>query len=113
MVSLIRGTTVTLFEKTETGKDAFGAAVYSEKPVEVENVLISPVSSEDLSGDNQLYGKKEVCELSIPKKNTNAWENCRVEFRGQKWRTFGFVQQLMTENTPLEWDRKVRAERYG
>lgn len=113
MASLIRGITVTLFEKTVTGADAFEAPIYTETPVEVTNVLISPVSSEDLTGEAQLDGKKEVCEISIPKKNTNTWENCRVEFRGQKWRTFGFVQQLITENVPLDWDRKVKAERYG
>lgn len=113
MASLIKGITVTLFEKTKTGEDVLGASIYEETPVAVENVLISPVSSEDLTGEDQLDGKKEVCEISIPKKNANAWENCRVEFRGQKWRTFGFVQQLMTENVPLDWDRKVKAERYG
>lgn len=113
MASLIRGTTVTLYEKTVTGTDSFNAPVYTETPVTVENVLISPVSSEDLTGEEQLKGRKELCELSIPKKNMNHWENSRVEFRGQKWHTVGFVQQLMPENTPLDWDRKVRAERYG
>ena len=113
MASLIRGITVTLFEKTKSGEDAFGAAIYEEKPVAVENVLISPVNGEDQTDDNRLDGKKEICEISIPKKNANAWENSRVEFRGQKWCTFGFVQQLITGNVPLDWDRKVRAERYG
>lgn len=113
MASLIRGITVTLYEKTKTGEDAFGAPVYTETPVTVENVLISPVSSENLTGEEQLEGKRQVCEISIPKKNTNAWENSTVEFWGQKWRTFGFVQQFITENVPLDWDRKVKAERYG
>lgn len=113
MASLIRGTTVTLFEKTKTGTDEFGADIYQENPVDVENVLISPESSDDLTDKDQLDGKKEICVISIPKKNTNVWENSRIEFRGQKWRTFGFVQQFETKNVPLDWDRKVKAERYG
>lgn len=113
MASLIKGITVTLYEKVKTGVDAIGSPIYRESAVDVENVLISPVSSDDLPEDIRLDGKKEICEISIPKKNTSAWENCRVEFRGQKWRTFGFVQQLITENVPLDWDRKVKAERYG
>jgi len=113
MASLIRGITVTLYEKNVVGTDAFGANLYAESPVTVENVLVSPVSSDDIRDGGQLNGKKAVCEISIPKKNTNAWENSVVEFRGQRWKTFGFVQQLITENVPLDWDRKVRAERYG
>ncbi len=113
MASLIRGITVTLYEKTVAGTDAFNAPIYTETPVTVKNVLISPVSAEALTDAEQLYGRKAVCEISIPKENQNVWENSTVEFWGQKWRTFGFVQQYITENVPLDWDRKVRAERYG
>ena len=113
MASLIRGITVTLYEKTVTGTDAFGADTYTEIPVEVENILVSPVASDDIQDGNQLNGRKMVCELSIPKENTNVWENSTVEFWGKRWRTFGFVQQYITENVPLDWDRKVKAELYG
>jgi hypothetical protein len=113
MASLIKGITVTLFEKIKTGENDFGAAIYKETPVTVENVLVSPVSSGEMTTDEQLDGNLEICELSIPKKNTNAWENSIVEFRDQKWKTFGFVQQYITENVPLDWDKKVRAKRYG
>lgn len=113
MASLIKGIEVILYEKTATGTDAFGATVYTETPVTVGNVLVSPVSSDDLTDDQQLNGRKEICELSIPKKNTNVWEDSTVEIQGQKWRTFGFVQKYITENVPLDWDKKVKAERYG
>lgn len=113
MASLIRGITVTLYEKTVTGTDAFNATVYSEAPVKVDNVLVSPASSEDLTGEEQLEGKKEICVIHIPKENANNWENSRVEFRGQKWKTFGFVQQYITGNVPMDWDKQIKAERYG
>lgn len=113
MASLIRGIAVTLFEKTVTGVDAFNAHTYQETPVTVKNVLVSPASSDELEGENQLEGKKEICTLHIPKNDTHSWENSRVEFRGQKWRTFGFVQEYIPENTPLDWGRQVKAVRYG
>lgn len=115
MASLIRGITVTLYEKAVAGVDAFNAPVYAETPVTVENVLVSPATTiaGEITDDNQLTGYKETYELSIPKKNTNVWENVTVEFWGKKWKTVGPVQQLITENVPLDWDRKVKAERYG
>ena len=113
MASLIKGITVKLWEKTVIGEDAFKHPIYSETPVDVENVLVLPASSDDIVSDQQLYGKKAVYELSIPKGDTHTWEDRTVEFFGQKWQTFGFRQQYITENVPLDWDRKIRVERYG
>ena len=45
MAQLIKGITVTLYERTQTGQDAFGAAVYTETPTPVENVLVTPLES--------------------------------------------------------------------
>ena len=113
MASLIRGIQVTLFEKRKIGTDAFKAPVYEETAVTVDNVLVSPASSEAITTDNHPQGKKAVCELHIPKGDTHNWENSNVEIRGQRWRTFGFVQEYISENIPLDWDRKVKAARYG
>lgn len=113
MVSLIKGGTVKLYEKTAAGTDATGAPVFKETPVTVKNVLISPVSSEDLVSDEQIRGKKQVCELHIPKGDAHKWENSRVEIRGQLWETFGFVQEYDQAMTPLDWNKKIKAERYG
>lgn len=113
MACLIKGTTVYLYEKTQTGEDAFKHPVYEETPVEVENVLVTPLSTDDIIAELQLSGKKAVYELSIPKGDTHTWEDRTVEFFGQKWKTFGFCLQLITKNVPLDWDRKIRVECYG
>ena len=113
MVSLIKGTTVRLYERTQVGVDAFNAPVYDEHPVDVENVLISPVGSEDVVTDTQLYGKKEVYELCIPKGDTHDWTDKRVEFFGKMWHVFGGPLQWIDQNVPLEWNIKVKVERYG
>lgn len=113
MVQMIKGTTVLLYERTRTGKDTFNHPLYEELPVQVNDVLVTPVGTDDLVADLQLHGKKAVYELSIPKGDTHTWEDRTVEFFGQKWKTIGFCQQLITENVPLRWDRKIKVERYG
>ncbi len=110
---MIKGTTVKLYEKTQTGVDEFNAPVYAEVPVEVENVLITPISSEDITGDVQLQGKTITYELSIPKGDTHQWENSRVDFFGQVYHSFGFVQEYIEDMIPLAWNKKVKVRRYG
>lgn len=113
MAKLIKGITVLLYERIPDGEDALRNPVYREEPVEVENVLVSPAESSAIVADLQLHGKKAVYELSIPKGDTHIWEDRTVEFFGQKWKTFGFCQQLISELVPLDWDRKIKVERYG
>ena len=115
MASLIKGTTILLYERTQTGTDAFNSPVYTETHVEVKNVLVCPVttSDADIVGDTQLHGKHAVYELCIPKDDTHIWEDRTVEFFGQKWRTFGIPQQWIPENLPLDWNLRVKVERYG
>ena len=45
---MIKGITITLYERTQTGTDDFNKPVYSENPVTVDNVLVSPVSSQEV-----------------------------------------------------------------
>lgn len=112
-MALIKGITVTLYEKTLSGVDGFNAPIYTETAVLVENVLITPVSSEDVINDLQLYGKRAVYELSIPKGDDHVWEDRNVEFFGHKWKTFGFCREWIEENVPLNWNKKIKVERYG
>ena len=55
---MIKGIDVTLYERTQTGEDDFGAAVYSETPVTVHNVLVGEPETADLVNELQLYGKR-------------------------------------------------------
>lgn len=113
MASMIKGKAVKLYQKIQTGTDCFGATLYDETPVEVENVLICPSSTEDVISDLQLYGKRSEYTLCIPKGDSHDWEDKRVEFFGKMWKTFGFPQEWIEGNVPLDWNRKVKVERYG
>ena len=58
-MTMIKGITVKLHEQVETGVDAFGVKTYEEVIVEVENVLVAPVSSSSLPDTINPDGKKE------------------------------------------------------
>ena len=109
----IKGVTITLVDKVETGKDPFGKTTYETKEVEVHNVLIAPTSTEDIVNQQSLTGKKAVYTLAIPKGDTHEWVDREVHFFGEKWRTVGFPIQGIEDLIPLDWNKKVTVERYG
>ncbi|MEA4965388.1 MAG: hypothetical protein VB055_06165 [Oscillospiraceae bacterium] len=109
---MIKGITVLLQVTTQTGTDDFGAPVYSDTTETVENVLVSPVATNDVVSELQLSGKRAEYELCIPKGDAHIWENRVVEFFGRKWRTIGLPQEYIADLLPLAWNRKVRVERY-
>lgn len=113
MKAMIKGSTVTLFEKVKIGTDGFNRDLFDYVPVEVENVLIAPVSADDVVDQTRLYGKKAVYTLGIPKDDKHAWEDAIVEFWGKKWKVFGVPLQGIEGLIPLEWNKKVMVERYG
>ena len=112
MRSMIKGITVTLINKKEVGRDPFNRPIYEDVEIEVDNVLVSPVSTEDIVHTLELTGKKAVYTLAIPKGDENDWEDAEVIFFGQRWRTFGFVTQGIDHLIPLDWNKKVMVERY-
>lgn len=109
---MIKGITVILYDNIQTGTDGFNHPVYAEQPITVENVLISPLTSQELITSTSLYGKKAVYTLAIPKGDTHSWENRIVEFFGRKWKTFGFMTKGIEDNIPLAWNGKIQVEAY-
>ena len=108
----MRGITIILYESVETGKNAFNEPIYTETPVEVENVLIAPTSQSEILDAINLYGRKAVYVLGIPKGDTHEWENRKVEFFGEMWRVFGIPSEGLEHLIPLDWNKKVMVERY-
>ena len=109
---MIKGITVILYERIQSGVDDLNDAVYTETPVEVKNVLVTPVDSTEIVNSITLEGKKAVYELCLPKGDAHEWENCRVSFFGEDWIAFGFIREYIEDNVPLSWNRKVKVARY-
>jgi hypothetical protein len=76
----IEGITVTLYERKKVGEDILHSPIYEDTETEVPNVLVSPVTAEDLADTLTLTGRHAVYELAIPKGDAHTWENCRIRF---------------------------------
>lgn len=108
----IKGMTVILIDKIEIGKDPFGQPIYEDKEILVENVLVAPTSTDDVTNQLNLTGKKAVYTLGIPKGDNHNWENKEVRFFNQKWKVFGKEIQGIENLIPLDWNKKVMVEAY-
>ena len=111
-MTMIKGITVKLYEKTKVGKDGFNNPIFEETAVDVKNVLVAPASSDDIVTEQDLQGKKEAYILGIPKGDTHDWKNRKVEFFGRVFQTVNIPEEGIEEMIPLSWNKKVRAERY-
>ena len=111
-MAMIKGITVTLYEKRKTGEDPFGHPIYEERRTEVDNVLVAPATTSEILDTLNLTGKKAVYNLAIPKGDRHTWQDNRVDFFGNSWRVIGFPQKGIDANIPLDWNEKWMVERY-
>lgn len=111
-MALIKGVPVTIITVKDGAEDPFGRPAKEEVREVVPNVLISPMSSEDVVNEQNLSGKHAIYQLAIPKGDSHDWENAIVEFFGHQWRVIGLPEEGIETLVPLEWNRKVKVERY-
>lgn len=108
----MKGITVTLYERIVTGADCFNAPVYTETPVQVENVLVAPLSDTEVLETINLTGAKAVYQLGIPKGDTHEWvSGMKVSFFGETFRIIGLPTEGIDALIPLSWNKKVKVER--
>lgn len=109
----MKTTEVLLYNKVDTGmRDKTNRPITEETFTRVPGVLIAPVSVEEMVNSINLTGKKAVYQLAIPKGDQNDWDNAKVYFWGKFYRTIGIPEEGMEENIPLNWNRKIKVERY-
>lgn len=109
---MINGIKVALHVKTQNGTDDFGQPIYTDSTVYVYNVLVGQPSAEEIINASNLYGKKLVYTLAIPKGDENEWIDTEVEFFGKVFKTFGEVTQGIDSNIPLKWNKQIKVAMY-
>ena len=110
---MIKGIDVILYSQEQTGTDDFNRQIYEETAETVSNVLVAPASTEDITNELSMTGKHLEYLLGIPKGDEHDWEDKKIEFFGQTFHSFGFVTQGIEDMIPLQWNKKVKVERYG
>lgn len=108
---MLNGITVTLYAKVSSGVDDFNRTIYTEMPVSVGNVLVAPLSDEEVLSELNLTGRRAVYHMAIPKGDTHDWENCKVSFFGETFRTIGKPTTGIDHLIPLGWNKKVKVEK--
>lgn len=109
----MRGITVTLYDRTQTGVDALNHPVYTEEAVNVDNVLVAPAASAEVLEPYNLDGRRGEYIMAIPKGDTHEWTaGKRVGFFGAEWRIIELPEEGIEWLIPLGWNKKVRVERY-
>ncbi len=107
------GITVILHDRTQTGTDALNAPIYTETETAVENVLVAPMSDEEMLEAYNLTGRRARYQLGIPKGDTHDWSaGKKVTFFGKDWRVIGYPTKGIDKLIPLSWNMKVRVEDY-
>lgn len=110
---MIKGETVILIEKIKNGTDAFGAPIFTENEVEIKDVLIGNPSTDAIINELQLYGKRLIFVLGIPKGDNHNWQDTIVVIRGERFKTYGFPLTQTAANVPGRWNTQVKVEIYG
>ena len=112
----MKGTTIQLLEKVQTGVNPVNEPIIEEHWIEVAGVLVGQPTTDDVTNTLQLYGKRVEYVLGIPKGDTHNWVDTEVilpaPFTGH-FRTIGYPITGEPENIPLGWGQNVKVERYG
>lgn len=113
---MIRGVTVQLLVRVQTGTDWANNPIYAENYVPVDNVLVGEPSTDDIRSTIEMFGKHLAYTLGIPKGDTHDWTDTKVilpePFAGT-YQTIGYPTAGIEANIPLSWNRKVKVERYA
>lgn len=108
----MKGITVTLYERTQTGTDDFNRPIFEETAIQIPNVLIAPATEtgEERLDGTDLVSRRAAYTLAIPKGDSHVWEGCRVGFFGEVWQVIGKPTIGLEHLIPLQWNKKVRVE---
>ena len=114
----MKGMTVLLHVKTQTGVDTLNNPTYSESVVEVPNVLVGQPTTDDVTSSVSLFGKKLEYMLGIPKGDAHDWQDRKVSWTMPNGatmicQTLGFPIFGVEANIPGPWHMKVRCAAYG
>ena len=108
----IHGIPITLIDKQVVSIDPFGSPVVKDVEITIDNVIVSPATTEDVTSQMSVTGKRISYTLGIPKGDAHDWENKEVRFFGKRWKTVGIPLEGIESMMPLEWNKKVMVERY-
>lgn len=105
---MIRGETVQVVRRVETGRDRFNAPVWDDEVETVTDVLVAPGPRTDVDASTRPDGVRVQWSLHFPKSYTKPLRGCRVAVRGgEPMPVIGDPAPYTMENTPGRWHMPV------
>lgn len=104
----MRGERVTILHTVADGVDELGAPVRSwEVEAVVDDVLIAPATTSDLTGAIRPDGARIDLTAHMPRTYRGDLRGRRLQVRGLLYEVEGHPQSYIPANTPTRWDRPV------
>ena len=101
-ISLLRGERVTVLTPT-VGYDEHGEETVSWEPEGVDNVLVAPGSTSDVTDSTRPGGTRAALRLGFPKTFSARLRGCRVAVRGRTYSVIGDPMPNSADNCPTAW----------
>lgn len=110
---LIHGIPIILYNRNDTGlRDELNRPVQGTPiKIQVNNVLVQPLTEQEITDTLNLTGRKAVYRLCLPKGDTHEWSDAYVSFFGKQWHVIGDVMEYIEDMVPLSWNKQIRVER--
>lgn len=99
---LLTGETVTVISKT-IGYDENMDVVETTQQTQVDNVLVAPGSTADVTDTTRPYGTRASFTLGFPKTFNQPLRGCSVEVRGNTYQVIGDPHPNTESNCPTQW----------
>lgn len=99
----MRGETVCVHARVQTGTDDLNDAVWEDVELEVDNVLVAPGASQDVVSSMRPDGVQVRYTLYFPKTFDGRLEHCSIDVRGERLDVVGSPRRFDKVNCPTEW----------
>lgn len=99
---LLRGTSVTVLTPTVTHDEHMEESV-SWEPTTVDNVLVAPGSTADVTESDRPHGTRADVTFGFPKTFSARLRGCRVRVGERTYEVVGDPVPNMAENCPTQW----------
>lgn len=110
---MLKGIQIKVIGKKQIGVDELNCPIYEETTEFIDDVLVAPATDAEIAETVNLYGRKALYTLAIPKGNQTDFIDKKIEFFSGSFITIGCPLEGIEENIPLRWNKKVRVEQYG
>lgn len=105
-------TTIKIAVLTEAGTDAFHRPITTKVWEEVKGCVVGSPSSDDVTNELNLSGKRIAYVILIPKGDTHTWEGTEVEIGGEVYKTIGKPVRSFADLPRIPCDQRISVERY-